>query len=488
MDAKTQHYKEKYRPQFHFTPKENWMNDPNGMVFYKGEYHLFYQYHPFGTKWGPMHWGHAISRDLVQWEHQDIALAPDEHGMIFSGSAVVDWNDTSGFFNGKSGLVAVFTHADTYPGSDRPRQRQSLAYSLDEGRTWIKYKENPVLVDEGITDFRDPKVIWHHSTSKWIMVLAAGQSIHIYSSPNLKDWSFESAFGEGEGAHYGVWECPDLFELEAGEEKKWVMLVSLGDHPDVPYGSRTQYFIGEFDGKAFVSEADGADVRWLDEGKDNYAGVSWSDVESNRRIYIGWMSNWRYANDIPTQPWRSSMTLPRELVLERVCGEYKLFQKPIANLEGLREELFSLQDSLHIPAEYPLAGIHGASLEIVAEFEYEDHAEFGLKVRKSAEEETVIGYDAGRQELFIDRSRSGVSDFSSSFASRDAGRIVSGNNRLKLQLFVDASSVEVFANDGELAMTSLIFPDPGSDALELYSAGGKAVLLSLKIYTVNSIW
>ncbi|MFC6604865.1 glycoside hydrolase family 32 protein [Ectobacillus funiculus] len=238
----TELYKEKYRPQFHFSPEEKWMNDPNGMVFFNDEYHLFYQYHPFGTTWGPMHWGHAVSKDLIHWEQLPIALYPDEHGAIFSGSAVVDWNNTSGFFDNQPGLVAIYTSAGTYPDSDRPRQRQSLAYSKDNGRTWVTYEGNPVLSDVNITDYRDPKVFWHDETNKWVMVLATGQSITIYTSPNLRDWEYGSEFENKAGSHGGVWECPDLFKLSVdGDEnnQKWVMFLSLGDDPKTKEGSRT---------------------------------------------------------------------------------------------------------------------------------------------------------------------------------------------------------------------------------------------------------
>nr|WP_237389541.1 glycoside hydrolase family 32 protein [Bacillus sp. USDA818B3_A] len=285
-----QKYKEKHRPQFHFSPEEKWMNDPNGMVFFNDEYHLFYQYHPFGTTWGPMHWGHAVSKDLIYWEQLPIALYPDDHGAIFSGSAVVDWNNTSGFFPEGPGLVAIYTSADNYPESDRPRQRQSLAYSKDNGRTWVKYEGNPVLSDLNITDYRDPKVFWHNETNKWVMVLATGQSVTLYISANLKDWEFASEFGNKAGSHDGVWECPDLFQLPVdGNEnnQKWVMFVSIGDNPQFKEGSRTQYFVGQFDGTTFVNDNPDEMVLWLDFGRDNYAGVSWSDMPAEEFTLAG---------------------------------------------------------------------------------------------------------------------------------------------------------------------------------------------------------
>ena len=273
--------REKFRPTFHFSPLYGWMNDPNGMVYKDGEYHLFYQYNPYGSKWGNMNWGHAISKDLVNWEHRPVAIAPDAFGTIFSGSAVVDCNNTAGF--GAGAIIAIYTQ-------NGDRQVQSIAYSTDNGRSFTKYENNPVLVSEA-RDFRDPKVFWYEGTKRWIMVLAVGQEMQIFSSPNLKDWTFESSFGEGYGAHGNVWECPDLFELPVEEtnEKKWVLLCSLGDGP---FGdSATQYFVGSFDGKKFVCDNQPEATKWMDWGKDHYATVTWSDAPDNRRIAIAWMSN-----------------------------------------------------------------------------------------------------------------------------------------------------------------------------------------------------
>ncbi|MGG1679530.1 glycoside hydrolase family 32 protein [Neobacillus sp. NRS-1170] len=474
--------KEEYRPAYHFTPKNNWMNDPNGLVFYQDEYHLFYQYHPFGTKWGPMHWGHAVSKDLVHWERLGIALDPDENGMIFSGSAVVDLKDTSGFFNGKSGLVAIFTHHDTDQDSEKPRQRQSLAYSLDNGRTWIKYRHNPVLVNEEKFDFRDPKVFWHEQTNKWIMVLAAGDCIEIYSSPNLKEWHFESSFEGHSGEKFGVWECPDLFKLPVEghpEQTKWVLLVS---HGDSLYGSRTQYFVGDFDGHSFTNYESDHKVKWLDNGKDNYAGVTWSNMADGRRIYIGWMSNWKYANETPTQGWRGAMTLPRELFL---TSKDLLIQKPIKELENLRDEHIHIKNQLLAPDKDLLANLQGTTCEIIAEFEFEGEKDFGIKVFKSDKKETEIGYNVEKEEMYIDRRNSGETSFNGFFSSIDRAAVKALNHRIKFHVFVDRSSIEVFANNGEITITSLIFPDSSSKGIELFSKGGNVKLLSLDIYRLK---
>ncbi|WP_309122171.1 glycoside hydrolase family 32 protein [Paenibacillus sp.] len=491
MTIKT--YDEAYRPQFHFSPAAHWMNDPNGMVYYEGEYHLFYQHHPKGTTWGPMHWGHAVSRDLVHWEHLPVALEPDEHGFIFSGSAVVDWNDSTGFFSGKPGLVAIFTHADTYPGSERPRQRQSIAYSLDKGRTWMKYEGNPVCADEAITDFRDPKVFWDRRHGQWVMVLASGDHVRFYVSKNLLQWTFSSAFGSSEGSHDGVWECPDLFELPVDgdpERTKWVLIVSIGDHPDLPEGSRTQYFIGDFDGRTFTNDAAPEAVLWLDHGRDNYAGVTWSDVaaEDGRRLFIGWMSNWKYANFTPTVSWRSAATLPRELTLREEPEGVRLTQQPAKELELLRLHSRRWRDVRVEPGANLLSGARGDQLEIEAEFELGDAEQFGIKLRASSREETVVAYDVRAESLFIDRTKSGATDFHKQFGCKHGAPMQPKDGRVKLRIFVDWSSVEVFAADGKLVMTDLVFPDPASRGLELYAVGGAVKLVGLELHTLKSIY
>lgn len=484
--------KDFYRPAYHFTPPSNWMNDPNGMVYFGGKYHLFYQHHPFGTTWGPMHWGHAVSSDLVSWEHLPIALSPDEHGTIFSGSAVVDWADTSGFFGGKPGLVAIFTHHDITTGTDRVRQRQSLAYSTDSGRSWIKYPDNPVLENPRFVDFRDPKVFWHQPTEKWVMILASGQTVCIYISPNLKDWTFASEFGKGIGSHDGVWECPDLFSLSIDGDPlqtKWVMLVSIGDDPSQLAGSRTQYFTGDFDGRTFTNDEASLTIRWLDHGRDNYAGVSWSDLpdQDGRRIYIGWMSNWKYANLTPTVGWRSAMTLPRQLSLETRGGEISLIQRPVRELESIRSPLLSLINLTVEEANFRLSDLQLNSFELEAEFiPGISKTLLELKVRVSCEQETVIGYDPASSELFIDRTRSGRSDFHPDFAGRHVVKLEGGDVPFRLRLFVDRSSVEVFADDGKAVLTDLIFPDSDSMGLKIIGPAGDRIVRSLKIYELNA--
>ena len=486
-------HSEKYRPQFHFTPPANWMNDPNGMVYFEGEYHLFYQYYPHGTTWGPMHWGHAVSTDLAHWEHLLIALEPDEHGYIFSGSAVVDWEDTTGFFGGKPGLVAIFTHALRVGDTDQYKQTQSLAYSSDKGRTWTKYEGNPVLRNEQITDFRDPKVFWHAPAKRWVMSIAAGDRIQFYTSANLKDWSYASEFGAEEGSHEGVWECPDLIELPVdgnADKTKWVLIVSIAEKAEYPEGSRTQYFIGHFDGTRFTSELAQETVLWLDHGRDNYAGVTWSDVQrpNGAKLFIGWMSNWKYANVTPTVTWRSAMTVPRDLTLKTGRSGIRLVQTPITELQQLRQGSQAWEDVQVQPGHNLLADVHADLYEIECEVEVGDASEFGFKVRTSEREETVIGYNAVEQKLFLDRTRSGETDFHPLFACKHGVPLEPVNGLVKLHLFVDRSSVEVFANDGETVLTDQIFPDPSSTGVELYVTGGAARVVSLNLHNLKSIY
>lgn len=487
-------YKEKYRPQFHFSPPENWMNDPNGMVFYKGEYHLFYQYHPESTVWGPMHWGHAVSKDLISWEHLDIALEPDHNGYIFSGSAVVDKNDSSGFFDGEEGLVAIFTHADENPETGKSRQRQSLAYSKDRGRSWEMYENNPVLVDEEIVDFRDPKVYWFDEFNSWIMVVVAGDHARFYSSKNLIDWEYLSSFSAG--TTEGVWECPDFFKLpvENTNESKWVLAIDVD--PGGPFGgSGAQYFIGDFDGQKFINDNPKDKVLWMDYGKDFYAGVSWSNLpNADRVVFLAWMSNWQYAEKVPTENWRSVNTIPRDLKLKEYEEGIRLLQEPVKELAKLQTEIFKINDftlenkkklkeksnsnCYKIEVEYSLADIDNSKLA----------EEFGIKVCKSDTEETAIFYNRLDNKLFFDRRSSANTDFSTEFPGIYSAELIPENDLVKLEIFIDWSSVEVFANDGRVSFTNLIFPDSDSNGIELYSENGIVKVKELKLYTLDSIW
>ena len=483
-------YTEQYRPQYHFTPAVNWMNDPNGLVWFDGEYHLFYQYNPFGTRWGHMSWGHAVSPDMLRWEHLPVAIPETDSVMAFSGSAVVDWNNTSGFGTEENPpLVAIYT------GHYRERrlQAQYIAWSADRGRTWTPYEGNPVL-DAGMADFRDPKVFWYAPEEKWVMVVALSvdRKVHLYSSKDLKSWTFMSEFGPA-GNVTGIWECPDLFELPIENrpgETRWVLDVDNGGGT-VAGGSGGQYFVGHFDGTTFVAEHE--DTRWVDYAKDFYAAISWSDVpsEDGRRLWVGWLNNWVYAGDIPTDPWRSAQSVPRALSLRAdALGDIWLAQRPVEELNTLRETHRRLDARAIAAGAHDLTGegIAGAAIELMVELDVGDAAEVGLKVRQGAGEETVIGYDALRKQLFVNRYGSGEKAFHPAFADRFEAPMEAPEGRLKLHVFVDWSSVEVFADDGAVVFSSQIFPSPDSDGVSIYAKGGAARLASLDMWTLGSVW
>ena len=461
---------EKFRPVYHHTPLYGWMNDANGLVYKDGEYHLYFQYNPYGSKWGNMHWGHAISKDLINWEHRPDAITPDALGTIFSGSAVVDTDNTAGF--GAGAIVAIYTQ-----NSDR--QVQSIAYSTDNGRSFTKYENNPVLTSDA-RDFRDPKVFWHKETQRWIMLLAVGQEMQIFSSSNLKDWAFESSFGEGQGAHGGVWECPDLFELpvDGTNEKKWVLLCNL--NPGGPFGgSATQYFVGTFNGKEFVNESP-SKTKWMDWGKDHYATVTWSDAPDNRRIAIAWMSNWQYANDVPTSQYRSPNSVPRDLSLFTVDGETYLQSAPSPELLKLRD--ISKKRSFKVNGTRTIkdmiAGNEGAyEIELTIENQHADV--IGFRLYNDKGEEVDMQYDMKEKKFSMDRRKSGEVSFNENFPMLTWTAIEQGGNEeqggkeaLKLRLFVDKSSVEAFGDGGRFVMTNQVFPSEPYTHIDFYSKGG----------------
>lgn len=483
-------YQETYRPQFHFTPPKGWMNDPNGLVFYEGEYHLFYQHYPDKTVWGPMHWGHAISKDLIHWENLPIALYPDSLGYIFSGSIVVDENNTSGFQIGKEKpLVAIFTYHDMEKekAGRSDRESQGIAYSIDKGRTWIKYDKNPVVANKGDVDFRDPKVFWHEQTKRWIMPLAVGKKLEIFSSPNLKNWQKESEFGIKESTNDGVWECPDLISLKTKEGiEKWVLIQNIG-RGAVNGGSGTQYFIGNFDGKTFTNDNSPETKLWLDFGADNYAGVTWFNMPTKERVYIGWMSNWDdYATTVPTSTWRSGMTIPRKLSLVNTPKGIRLNQMPIENYKNLRLEKKIIQKQ----AVTKNVLIHNASVqkEINLNFNISTStaSEFGFIISNSKNEKVIIGFDKMTQKVFVDRRNAGKSDFSPKFAAIHSANIE--DNHLSIKALIDNASIELFVNNGKVAITDLFFPNEYFTKVELYSKDGIADLIGGDIYTLKSIW
>jgi fructan beta-fructosidase len=469
---------ELYRPQYHFSPQANWMNDPNGPVYCDGEYHLFYQYHPESPVWGLMHWGHAVSCDLIHWQHLPIALYPDEHGMIFSGSAVVDWNNAAGF--GEKAMIIIFTYNKEH------KETQNLAYSTDKGRTWTKYAGNPVIPHPNyLRDFRDPKVFWHEN--HWVMSLAAGDMILFYASPDLKHWEQSGSFGGGYGCTSGVWETPDLFKLpvDNGPETRWVLTVGVGNGGPAG-GSGTQYFIGEFNEKKFTSENSKDTILWADYGADYYAPQSWSDEPNACRIMIGWMNNWQYATLIPTSGWRGTFSIIRELSLARTENGIRLIQKPISEMQTLQRKRYHWQEEVIQPETNLLANIRGESLEVVAEFQIINDVDcFGFRVRVGQGEHTTISYVVKDKTLRVDRTHSGRVDFKDSFAQIHSADILPINDVLRLHIFVDCSSVEVFANDGLVVFSECIFPSKQSQGLELFAEGGFVTLNSLDIYQHN---
>jgi fructan beta-fructosidase len=477
---------EDHRPQTHFSPKTNWINDPNGMVYHNGVYHLFYQHHPYSAIWGPMHWGHATSRDLVHWKREPIAIFPDSLGTIFSGSAVVDKNNTSGFGkNGKAPLVAIFTqHNEKAEKAGRNDfQNQSLAYSLDNGKTWIKYSGNPVLRSPGIRDFRDPKVMWYEPSKKWIMTLAVVNKIFFYSSPDLKQWTKESEFGEKAGAHGGVWECPDLFSLDHNGKPVWVLIVSL--NPGGPNnGSATQYFLGDFDGKNFSPFS--IDTRWMDYGPDNYAGVSWSNT-GKRKLLIGWMSNWLYANQVPTEIWKNAATLPRELKLIHTGKDLLLASQPVKELSVIQLKPVILQNIRIVNNVDIHKKIGKTELPCRLNLSLEELKDFSLIISNDEGEELVIGYDKKQNQYFIDRSKSGKTDFHKEFAAKHVAPRLTGNAKMDLTLVIDVSSVELFADGGLTVMTSIFFPNSPYNQMHIQSDGG-ILLKKLEFIGLKSIW
>ena len=651
----SEYYQEQHRPQFHFSPDSMWMNDPNGMVYLDGEYHLFYQYYPDSTVWGPMHWGHAISTDLVHWEHLPIALYPDSIGLIFSGSVVYDKMNTSGLGSSTNPpLVAIFTYhnMEGERSGKKDFQTQGLAYSLDKGRTWKKYTQNPVLPNPGIRDFRDPKVVWHPGTERWVIALAVFDRVHFYASPNLIDWQFQSEFGAEIGGHGGVWECPDLFPMKLNDEEYWVLLVSLGNGGPNG-GSGTQYFVGDFDGKEYRLDAafaqalgkesavvpegevwedfegedygkwktsgeafgtkpargnfqgqgeiegvigkglansfgegeaktgsltspefmiekpyinflisggnnaektvvqllvDGkvekiaiggngeklawahwdvnkfkgqnAQIRlvdkhtggwghinldhitfayepaypaydkavWLDYGKDNYAGVTWSNAPDGKTLFIGWMSNWQYAQVVPTKPWRSAMTMARELSLVTTPHGPRLRTMPVEQFKSILQEGKTISLT-SVKENQPLEFDHVINQALyLVDFEWEQAPrKFGLEFQSDANETLLLEYDPAEQQLVLNRKGLGITDFSPLYNVKQILPCPT-EGALDLRIYVDASSIEVFAQDGSCVLTSLYFANQPLSRCQLSVMGGELNTAIIQQFRVEEIW
>lgn len=507
-----------YRPSYHFTPLYGWMNDPNGMVYKDGEYHLYFQYNPYGSKWGNMHWGHAVSKDLVHWEHLDPAIARDPVGHIFSGSSVVDKKNTAGF--GKNAIIAIYTNNS----SVNHDEVQCIAYSNDNGRTFTKYEGNPVLTPfDGLKDFRDPKVFWYEKGKCWYMIVSADKETRFYKSKNLKKWDYVSAFGKGLGQQPCQYECPDFFQLPVNGDKKkmkWVMTMNI--NPGCWFGgSATEYFVGDFDGKKFTCP-DANEVKWLDWGKDHYATVTFSNT-GDRVLGITWMSNWQYANLTPFKQNRGANGLPRELKLYEKNGKYYVSENVAPEVYALRKETKDLADASVTDAKDlkgVAANMNGA-FEIEADVTPDANGIAGIEISNNKRERTLIYFDMKQGKVVMDRTESGLTDFGKQAVPHDIelawdkqraaegkepARITNsinykndfalatwaplslcedGKKTYHVDIFVDKSSVELFVDGGRIAMTNLVFPVAPYENVKLYTQGGKAEFKNLKVHKLG---
>ena len=494
-----------YRPVYHHTPLYGWMNDPNGMVYKDGEYHLYFQYNPYGSKWGNMHWGHSVSTDLVHWNHLKPAIARDTLGHIFSGSTVVDKNNTAGY--GDNALIALYTSA-----SDEHGQIQCMAYSTDDGRTYTKYEKNPVLVPfDGLKDFRDPKVFWYEPDKKWVMIVSADKEMRFYASQNLKDWEYMSAFGKGYGAQPNQFECPDFIQLPVDGDKnkmKWVMLVNI--NPGCMFGgSATEYFVGDFDGKEFTCDTKPETVKWLDYGKDHYAAVCISNT-GERIISIPWMSNWQYANVTPIRQYRGANGLPRELSLYTKDGQIYVAADVVKEVEALRKDTRSF-DPITVKDEYKIDEIvpqTDGAYELEMDITPNTSGVAGFDLMNAKGEVAKIYLDMKSGKLVMDRTASGLVAFGEKSEPHaketdDHRKTMSVNYQndfalgtwaplslcegktYHLNVFVDKCSVEIFVDGGRIAMTNLVFPTEPYNTLRFYTEGGEAQVSNMKVYKLG---
>lgn len=467
---------EKFRPAYHHTPAYGWMNDPNGMFYKDGVYHLYFQHNPYGSTWGNMNWGHSYSTDLVHWTYAGDAITPDAWGTVFSGSAVVDKDNSAGF--GRNAIVAFYTSAKPTPWGDA--QMQSIAYSTDDGKTFEKYPGNPVITSTE-KDFRDPHVFRHEATGRWIMILAAGQEMRIYSSANLKDWTYESSFGKEYGSHAGVWECPDLFELpvEGTNEKKWVLVCNI--NPGGPFGgSATQYFTGTFDGHKFTCDTKPEVTKWMDYGKDHYAAVSFDNAPDGRRVMIAWMSNWQYANQVPTVQFRSANAIARDVYLFRDKGVDYVGSRPVAEMTAMRgDAVVSKKATLGKLSVKNMFKAPSGAYEIDLAMAPQDGATVKMMLSNQKGEYVTIVYDGNMGTLSFDRRQGGDKSFSELFPAVTTAPV--HGKLTSLRIFVDKSSVEVFGNDGRAVMTNLVFPAEPYNTLTINS-DKKTTVSSLKVY------
>ena len=473
---------EKFRPVYHHTPTYGWMNDPNGMFYKDGVYHLYFQHNPYGSTWGNMTWGHSTTTDLVNWNYEGLAIKPDAWGAVFSGSAVVDYDNTAGF--GKNAVVAFYTSAKSSPWGDT--QSQSMAYSLDNGKTFVKYAYNPVVTSSK-RDFRDPKVFWYAPDKHWVMILAGGQEMDIYSSKNLKDWKYESSFGAKQGAHGGVWECPDLVELpvEGAKEKKWVLICNI--NPGGPFGGNAaQYFVGTFDGKKFVNESP-TQTKWMDWGKDHYATVTFSNAPGGRCIALGWMSNWQYQTVLPTLQYRGSNTIARDLTLYRQDGELLLRCTPSPEIEKARMQKVSVP-SFKVSDSYDLASLlegNDGAYEIDMTIKNSGASKIMFTLSNDKGEKVNMYYDIMRKQFVMDRSESGKVDFSVDFPAVTVAPVYDTDN-IRLRLFVDRTSIEAFGEGGKFVMTNQVFPTEPYNKMSFVSVRGNFTVKSMDVYKLGN--
>ena len=443
--------REQYRPIYHHTPAYGWMNDPNGMFYKDGVWHLYFQHNPQGSQWENLSWGHSTSTDLIHWKFQGDPVQPDAWGMIFSGSSVVDKDNTAGFGNGA--IVALYTSA-------AESQTQSMAYSTDNGKTFTKYDGNPIITSN-VPDFRDPHMFWNEDIKKWNMILAAGQQMNIYSSENLKDWKYESSFGAGYGNHGGVWECPDLMKMKVRgtDKEKWMLVCNI--NPGGPFGgSATQYFVGDFDGHKFTCETEPEVTKWMDYGKDHYATVTFDNAPNGRHVALAWMSNWQYANQVPTQQYRSANSIPRDLGLFEYKGNTYCSVTPSEEVTAVRSKKSS------------------KSLSEACEMVVNLKGDATITLSNSKGEKVVMTYKAKDETFSMDRTLSGKTDFSSDFAAVTTAPVYGKMN--KLRIFIDKSSIEVFDNDGKMAMTNLVFPTKPYDKVTIKGKTKKYAVYKLK--------
>ena len=498
-----------YRPVYHHTPLYGWMNDPNGMVYKDGEYHLYYQYNPYGSKWGNMHWGHSVSRDLIHWQHLDPAIARDTLGHIFSGSTVVDKDNTAGY--GKDALIALYTSA-----SDKYGQIQCMAYSTDNGRTYTKYEHNPILtLFDGLKDFRDPKVFWYEPDKKWIMIVSADKNMRFYSSTDLKEWTYLSQFGEGYGAQPNQFECPDFVQLPVDGNKdnmKWIMIVNI--NPGCMFGgSATEYFVGTFDGKEFKCDTKPQVTKWLDYGKDHYAAVCISNT-GDRTIALPWMSNWQYANITPIKQYRGANGLPRELTLYTKDGQTYVAANVVPEAKALRKDSRAVE-SFSLNGEHRIDHLtNGTNCAVELEMDITPGSAqtvgFDLLNEKGEKVKIYLDMKAGR--LVMDRTESGITqldgpnkgnydvhvketddhrktlsvNYQNDFALGTWAPLALCNGKTyHLDIFVDKCSVEIFVDGGRIAMTNLVFPTRPYDGLRFYSEGGQATVSNLAIHSLG---